>query len=112
MSETLVVDGDAYDPIPVGRVRIGGREYGFLSVFDVDQLTLMKLKRLEQHLSAIPSLDEQTAFVRDLICTLVPGLSQEALANDPVNKLLWRLRKITSPANEDGDDPLGSKPTG
>lgn len=108
MAETIVVDGDAYDPIPVGKIRIGGNEYGFLSVFDVDQLTLMKLKRLDQHLGAIPSLDEQTAFVQDLICALVPGLPKAALANDSVNKLLWRLRRITSPTNEDGADPLES----
>jgi hypothetical protein len=112
MSETKpteVIDADAFDPLPTRQVKIGSSAYGALSVLDVDQLTLMKLKRFDDHLKLL-ELNEQIAFISGLIMKFVPTLPSEVLSDWPANKLIWLLGKVTAPPKGEVADPLAMSP--
>lgn len=107
---TEIIDADAFDPIPKKQIVIGGKRYGVLSLLDVDQLTMQKMKRFEKHISAIADEDEQLTFVRDLIYKFIPSLPTGALADMSVNKLSWILVKVAAPAADEVAGPLASSP--
>lgn len=106
---TEIIDVDAFDPLPVGNLKLDGKSYPVRSILDLEYETYLKFSRCAEHLNAMKDDDDaQMRFLRYLIQQCIPTLPASVLETASVNKVSFIFGRITTLNRAEASGPLAT----
>jgi hypothetical protein len=117
-----VIDTDVFLPQPIGKVKIRGRAYDIVHPLNLSYEAFLAVTRVESNLAALaksdPTGERQMALLRELLQSLISGLTPEMLEALPLVQIAATLAvvraRVAATLREDekpdGARPLASRP--
>lgn len=100
----IVIDADAFDPIPQHVFRLNGRDYRALSTLQLTNAHREKVVRFDEHFKACTSFDAQLSLCVEIIAAYVPGAPVDEIRNAPLEKLLRCIGALAVAGSQDGEE--------
>ena len=110
MSDSQILDLDAFVPVTVKKVKIEGVTYGVIDIMDVSYDSYLRLLSIDQHIKD-KSEEEQLQVFRDLIRELVPSLSDDVLKRQSLRRIALLVDFIRRTTDARPVDPLAAQPS-
>lgn len=101
----VVVDAATFSPAPRNVFRYNGSDYKAFSLTQLKKSFRNHIAELERHLTACETFDQQIELLLDDLCTLVPGIPREELAEEPLELLLDAVLRVAYAHAQGGEVP-------
>lgn len=101
--QPVVIDADAFDPVPRNTFAYRGENYGAFDLMQLRGSQRERIKRLDKHLDGCRSLDEQIALLAEVVCDFVPKAPIDSLKDEPLEMLMDNVFRLAGAIGRAGE---------